>query len=92
MFDYKFEGFFFFFEDMLELLDVMVVLGYFSCNIGVFIEIDKEILRKFLFYLRKSGGVGKFEGKRVFVIFCEFFVVEFLIVEVSFDCWFLEFD
>ena len=90
--DHKLEGSSSSLEDMLELSDAMVVLGYFSRNTGVLTETDKEILRKLPFYPRKSGGVGKLEGKRVFVIPREFPVVELLTVEASLDCWFLESD
>ncbi|XP_068670657.1 sacsin-like isoform X3 [Montipora foliosa] len=90
--DHKLEGAFSSLEDKLESSDAMVVLRYFDRNTGVLTETDKEILRKLPFYPRKSGGVGKLERKRAFVIPCEFPVVELLTVEASLDCWFLESD
>lgn len=50
-------------------LSFKVVLVYFSCYFEYLKEVDKEMLRKFLFFLMVGGIVFWFEGNNVFFLF-----------------------
>ena len=57
-----------FFDDKLKASDAIVVLDYFSRNIGSQTDVDKETLRKLPFYPTANGGLAKLEGNKVFLV------------------------
>ena len=76
-------------DNKLKLTDAIVVLDYFSSNIGSLADTDREILRKLPFYPSANGVLQNLQGKRAFVIPCEIPANEMCSVESRLGCLFL---
>lgn len=79
------------FEDISRFLEFFKVLEFFCDNRLSFIDVDKEFLRRLLFYLIVSGGIVRFVGRKGYILFNEFLMNEFDVVEFRFGCLFLRF-
>ena len=73
-------------DNKLKLTDAIVVLDYFSRNIGSLTDADREILRKLPFYPSVNGVLQNLQGKKVFVIPCEIPAEEMCVVESMLGC------
>ena len=77
-------------ESNLEPSDAAVVVGYFSHNIDIVTDGDKDTLRKLSFYPRASGGLTKLQDSNVFVIPHGIAENEMDVVESRLGCLFLK--
>ena len=76
-------------DNKLKLTDAIVVLDYFSRNIGSLTDTNREILRKLPFYPSANGVLQNLQGKRAFVIPCEIPAKEMCSIESMLGCLFL---
>ena len=73
-------------DNKLELTDAIVVLDYFSRNIGSLTDADREILRKLPFYPSANDVLQNLQGKEAYVIPYEIPATEMRVVESKLGC------
>ena len=77
-------------DNKLELTDALVVLDYFSRNIGSLTDADGEILRKLPFYPSANDVLQNLQGKKAFVIPWEIPAKDMCVVESMLGCLLLK--
>ena len=73
-------------DNKLKLTDAIVVLDYFSRNIGSLTDADGEILRKLPFYPSANDVLQNLQGRKAFVIPYEIPATEICVVESILGC------
>ncbi|XP_067047063.1 sacsin-like [Acropora muricata] len=73
-------------DNKLKLTDAIVVLDYFSRNIGSLTDADREILRMLPFYPSANDVLQNLQGRKVFVIPYEIPATEICVVESILGC------